>query len=95
MGIALITGMDRMLDMSRTAINVSGNLVAANLNGLFYCLKIASQLGKDWRHCLGIEKTITEQEPIFLSTSTFFLLCCFLIFYGLRLSPWMERIRIE
>ena len=30
-GIALIMGMDRILDMSRTAINVSGDLVAAKL----------------------------------------------------------------
>jgi Na+/H+-dicarboxylate symporter len=28
-GIALIMGVDRILDMSRTAINVSGDLVAA------------------------------------------------------------------
>ena len=30
-GIALIMGVDRILDMSRTAINVSGDLVAAKL----------------------------------------------------------------
>lgn len=30
-GIALILGVDRMLDMSRTAINVSGDLVASNV----------------------------------------------------------------
>ena len=30
-GIALIIGVDRILDMSRTAINVSGDLVAAKL----------------------------------------------------------------
>ncbi len=30
-GIALIMGVDRILDMSRTAINVSGDLVAARL----------------------------------------------------------------
>jgi Na+/H+-dicarboxylate symporter len=30
-GIALIMGVDRILDMSRTAINVCGDLVAAKL----------------------------------------------------------------
>jgi Na+/H+-dicarboxylate symporters len=30
-GIALIMGVDRILDMSRTAINVTGDLVAARL----------------------------------------------------------------
>ena len=30
-GIALIMGVDRILDMSRTAINVSGDVVAALL----------------------------------------------------------------
>ena len=30
-GVALIMGVDRILDMSRTAINVSGDLVAAKL----------------------------------------------------------------
>jgi Na+/H+-dicarboxylate symporter len=30
-GIALVMGVDRILDMSRTAINVSGDLVASKL----------------------------------------------------------------
>ena len=30
-GVALIVGVDRILDMSRTAVNVAGDLVAASL----------------------------------------------------------------
>jgi Na+/H+-dicarboxylate symporter len=34
-GIALILGVDRILDMSRTAVNVAGDLVACQVMGRF------------------------------------------------------------
>lgn len=40
-GIALIMGVDRILDMSRTAINVSGDLVAAQMMDLWVGSKLS------------------------------------------------------
>ena len=42
-GIALIMGVDRILDMCRTAINVSGDLVAAKLMDIWVGSKLTRQ----------------------------------------------------
>ncbi len=43
-GIALILGMDRLLDMSRTLLNVTGDLVTATLVER-YCAEETAQTG--------------------------------------------------
>jgi Na+/H+-dicarboxylate symporter len=51
-GIALIMGVDRILDMSRTAINVSGDLVAAKLMDVWVgaSTSLHDELAEEARH---------------------------------------------
>ena len=46
-GIALIIGVDRILDMSRTAVNVSGDLVAARLMNVWLAPKQQTEPAKE------------------------------------------------
>lgn len=57
-GIALIIGVDRILDMSRTAINVSGDLVAAKLMDSWVGAKASL---RDEQREEAIHETIREQ----------------------------------
>ena len=56
-GIALIMGVDRILDMSRTAINVSGDLVTAKLMDVW----VGSKLGRE-REIAGEQKLEALRE---------------------------------
>ncbi|MBY4678966.1 dicarboxylate/amino acid:cation symporter [Marinobacterium sp. CAU 1594] len=58
-GIALIMGVDRILDMSRTAINVSGDLVAAKLMDVWVggSTSLHDELAEEARHEAIREKT--------------------------------------
>jgi Na+/H+-dicarboxylate symporter len=56
-GIALIMGVDRILDMSRTAINVAGDLVAAKLMDRWVGGKASADAGH-------AERAGAEQSPV-------------------------------
>ena len=62
-GIALIMGVDRILDMSRTAINVSGDLVATVLMDRWVGDKRSADLGPDMR-ASGAPRPIARRRVI-------------------------------